>query len=495
LFFPGKSKGPTNDWHSFDSTPWLYPWLTFKNISKFRGYSDTWLSKLELVYEARGENQDKKYGFIGNMANNLYARAVAISHRKLNIDLFIHPHDSYLMSHPAWEEYDGEVPADIYTVDSAKAAGILLPEIDCLRDNLGTIQSSEILEADLLNGMRKADLEAYRDYFAYMPTLTAINQYDALLSIQAPYLAYLSGAPYCATQMGGEVWYECSRNDIYGMLQRASYANSKVFLFSNPWSLSFARRYKFSNLIYVPMLISEDKYSPGHQEYREEWMRKTGGDFFVLMTSRVDYKFKGTDIALDGFAKFSNQNPGARLVLIGWGDDFDRNYIELKKRGLENKVLILPMTGKLRLIKYLRSADCVIDQLTIGYYGASALEALACGKPLIMKINCSQYNALLHEGAPPVCNSANAVEVFDSLVKLHSDGSYKELLGIKAREWFMKTHSNEKWGKVYEMILWAVAENALPKFNFSPLKRIKTWREVKYLENERKNAPIFPNYF
>src|SRR5258706_12278207 len=44
--------------------------------------------------------------------------------------------------------------------------------------------------------------------------------------------------------MGGDIWYECSRDDAHGRLQRIAFASAKAFLVSNPWSFAHARRFE-----------------------------------------------------------------------------------------------------------------------------------------------------------------------------------------------------------------------------------------------------------
>ena len=110
-----------------------------------------------------------------------------------------------------------------------------------------------------------------------------------------------------------------------------------------------------------------------------------GGDFFVLSTARADDVYKGSKIGISGFAEFSRTAPGARLVFVSWGRDIGGLKETAQRLGILDRVIFVPVSGKRRLVEYLRSADCLLDQFVVGYYGATALEAAACGTPVIMR--------------------------------------------------------------------------------------------------------------
>ncbi len=418
------------------------------------------------------------------MANNLYMRASALAHRNLSIDTYLHPHDQYLMSQPAWEEYDGDVPDGVTSVESAMAAGVALPEVPRVY-RCGTVSWTDITELDLVGSMRFMDRKRFPDYFAYFPTLQALQKYDALLGVQVP---------YAVTQMGGDIWYDCSRDDLYGRLQRQAFHKAGAFIVSNPWSLAFGRRYGMRNMVYLPFLINEEKYSPGPAEYREQWIAEVGGDFFVMMSSRLDYFFKGSNLAINAFARFAAKVPGARLVIAGWGADKARANELFASLGIADKVLVVPVAGKKKLIGYLRSADCVVDQLNLGYYGASALEAMACGLPVIMNLNSEQYDALIREGSAPVCQAKTEEDVFLHLSELHGNAALRCGVGERLRSWFLQTHSNGKWGKLYEAVLWGTAGHKLPAYDASPLHQPLGKDEARYHTSQLRAAPLFPSY-
>jgi len=484
---------PGPRWHSFDRTPWKHPWLTPEHLRAARDFSAVIRNEAEGV-AANGAAEGFRYGFVGNIANNLYMRAAPLRKRGLAIDVIGAYGDRYVMSQPGWEELDDAVPDGISTIDDLTAHGIALPEVPGTYQYDVTGEWASARLRHLPQFVRLRDFLQSRLYLSHLPTLVGLQQYDALLVCQVPYLGYLSGKHYLATQSGGDIWYESSRDDQLGRLQRWGFAHATAFLVSNPWSFAHARRFGLRNLVYLPLILDEEKYSPGDSDFREEWRQRTGGSFFVLSTARLDDTFKGSTVGLLGFAALAKEVPGARLVLIGWGDDKARLIARLRDLGITDRTLILPVSGKRRLIDYLRASDCLLDQFVLGYFGATALEAMAVGLPVIMRLERAQYAALCATGAPPVLEATTPEDVCAHVRQLHQSRELHATLRLDHRAWFLQNHAASRWAGVYRAMLAAAAVGHQFRFHDSPLGAPLGHEELEYHAAELQAAPTFPNY-
>jgi len=152
------------------------------------------------------------------------------------------------------------------------------------------------------------------------------------------------------------------------------------------------------------------------------------------------------------------------------------------------------MSGKLRLTEYLRAADCLLDQFKIGYYGATALEAMSCGLPVIMRLITEQYDALCPTGAPPVINSKTPDEVCTALERLANSPQLRQEIGQESRRWIEKNHSVEVWENHYGMLLYAVARGYKFDFSNAPLSAQLSKIEKEYHADRLAAAPPFPEY-
>ena len=433
-----------------------------------------------------------KFAFVGNLANSSYQRLTALKELGINASLYKHPGDTYFMSQPEWEDFDGELPSGVNSLEQIRSAGLLSRDVE------GTYCIEQIgnwgKDSEWLDFIRLADYARWSPYFSYLPILQALQEKSALYTVQCPYLAYLSSRPYVATHMGGDIWYECSRGDAFGELQRCAFRNASALTVSNPWSPAFARRYGFRNMVILPMILNTQQYCPGPALFRNDWEAKTGGEFFVLSTARVDARYKGSNLALEGFARFAVTNPGARLVLIGWGADLDKCKQRILELGIADRVLLLPPAGKKRLIQYLRSADCLLDQFVLGYFGLTALEAMSVGLPVIMRIETGQYEAFFDTGPPPVLNATTANEVSGCLGRLAENANYRACVSRDILNWFQRSATPQAWGNSYRDLLVSAAIGHRFDYRDSPLNSPLGKDEMEYLEYELRNAPVFPNY-
>ena len=483
---------PKNKWNSFDRTPWQHPWLSLDHLSAMKVFSgEVRAYAIARFEQSPPADRENGFGFVGNIANGMYLRAQGLRRAGLAIDVIGAPGDSYPMSNPGWAEFDGDIGGEDLTGPEVQAK---LPKVDRffelpLMSEWETMRLRQYPEF-----VRISDCLRWPAYLSRLPTLIKLQEYQALLAAQVPYLAYLSGRPYLVTQCGGDIWYDCARDDDLGRLQRLGFRRASAFLVSNPWSFAHARRYGMRHLIYLPMVLDEETYCPGNEPLREQWKAQSGGDFFVLSTSRVDEFYKGSSIGLEGFAEFSRVHSGARLLQLAWGTDLQPMRQRLADLGLGDRVIILRPAGKRRLISYLRAADCLLDQFRLGYFGATALEAMACGLPVIMRLEREQYDALCETGAPPVLEAGTPHEVYLRLKELSTGAERHIFARQQHRRWFLENHGSGKWSESYFALLLMTARRQRFDFSSSPLCKPLSGEEREYHARELANAPAFPNY-
>lgn len=480
-------------WHSWDPHPWKHPWLTRANLSRMRTYSRDVLARERAVLE-RTDPKKLRIGFCGNIANAGYFRGLPLRKAGYDVSIYLHPHDDFVMSQPAWEEYDGTVPEGVLTLDALHKAGGALPRVE----KVFMLPLVEDWKAEYSRSgsrfLRPRDLKEHQSYLFYMQTLIAMQEMDVLWGTQVPYLAYLANRPYVASQMGGELWFEAARNDQLGAIMRKSFKHARLILASNPWTFAAARRFGLTQTIYLPIMIDQEVYSPGPGKDRAEWEAKTGGRFFVLTSSRMDERTKGFSIGIEGFAAFSRECPEARLVLFDWGNDRGHFERKLSEIGLQDRVLRLPPAGKGRVRDALRCCDAVIDQFVVGYYGGGGFEAMACGLPVIGRYELGQYDALCETGAPPVLNANAAADVTNHLRRLYADASLRREIGARTRQWFVDNHGSERRRDDYLAVLAATALSTPLDLRDTPLHERLGRDERAYQMRCWINAPTYPNY-
>lgn len=482
---------PEDGWSSYDRTPWKHPWLISANIADFARFSRKTLDRLAQATDVH-RKANIRSAFFGNLANNSYMRAAGLMRHGLAIDVHLHPHDSAVMSHPFWEEFDGAI-GDLGP-DPRAAMAAMAKQRNVVHSPTDPDWSRRILSEPSLVPA-PSDILSAPEFMAFTPTIRALSLYDANLICQTFAFGPLSGRPYVIGQSGGDIWFDPARKDAHGRLALRALREAYAILVSNPLTLAHARRYGVSNCLYLPFCIDEEMYSPGAEhEIRAEWMRRTGGDFFVLTSMRLDNAWKGASIATEGFQRFVQNAPGARLVMLGWGNDEAATMKALANAGIADKVLLLPTVGKRRLARYLRAADVLMEQFVLGYYGASALEAIASGLPVVMRLERAQYDALVPAGAPPVHDAGTPEEVAAQLCRLHSAPDERAASALAHRSWFLASHAASAAKADYAALLAAAAAGVTIDWTQSPLSAPLEHAEVEYQARQLRDAPPFPNY-
>jgi uncharacterized protein YoxC len=182
------------------------------------------------------------------------------------------------------------------------------------------------------------------------------------------------------------------------------------------------------------------------------------------------------------------------LVFAAWGKDIELLKIVAAQLEIFDRLVFVPVSGKRKMVDYLRSADCLLDQFKVGYYGATGLEAAACGLPVIIRLEHAQYDALCEEGAPPVLNAGTSTEVVNALELLARNPQRRREIAADHRDWFLKNQSGQRWADDYYCVLGALALGHRFSFAASPLAAELSPLERLYHSEQLAAAPQFPIY-
>jgi glycosyltransferase involved in cell wall biosynthesis len=462
---------------SIDNTPWAHPFLTPDRIARFRSYSDT-IQAAALAHRQRHPRR-LDAAFAVNMAQSMYKWARLADKYGADATLYLHPQDRTAISRPEWEEFDGEfddvldgarflahhhatinlhiveAPNDDDGLGRAVWEGRTLPSWKAWSKRTLSLRAPNLAlrlqrHSDLARLRLRAptvrfepllDLDGMYPYFRWAELL---SHHEVIYAASAPFPAYVSGKPYCTFSVGGDLQFDAGRTDDYGEATRRAFASARFILVSNPHTLGHCRRLGFSNAVYLPYPMDTDRYSPAPGHARREWIERFGGNVFVLTTSRIDQAVKGH--SEDWFAMIgavAQVRPDVRFLFLGWGAQADEFRVRIATLGLSQQVIVLPPVGKKRLIDYYRSSDVVLDQFVYGYYGATALEAAATARPVIMKLRTEHYAPLYRGDVAPVLNASTPDAVRGHLLELIDSETRRTEVGSRLREWIVRTHGEQ----------------------------------------------------
>lgn len=483
-----------SDWHRYDPTPWSHPFLTVEHLTEFRAFATTAYAELE---ERLKDNQSasrnargKGYAFVGNMCNSLYIRMQVLLAHGMDVELIQHPHDRSPLNDPHWEEYGGVATEHELNINAADSWHPTAPINGTVHypGELPTFPSPHALRRA---GFSREHIRRWHAYFALEPLLSQLRRYRSVFSMQVPHVAYLANVPYIAGHSGADLRISANRGDALGTLTRLAYRDSATIAAASPWTLSGARLHGWQHVLPLQPLLSPEVYSPGSDSLREEWLGEHGGDFIVLSTSRLDRREKGSLTALEGFARFAQQREGARLAVSQWGIDASLAQEVLGAAGVADRLIPLPLSGKRRLILYLKSADCMLDQFAMETMGSTAREALMCGLPVIMNLNL-QRSAAWYGAEPPVLLADSPGEVAAALEQLYGDSRYRQQIAWESRNWAVSQFASSDRVREYELVMESAARGLSPDFSSSPMCTPKSREEAEYENDGLHGAPTHP---
>jgi glycosyltransferase involved in cell wall biosynthesis len=478
---------------SADLHPWDHPFLTAAHIRRFRTYSEAIWDAAVAHDRTRSEPLD--VAFTVNMAQSAYLWAKIAKSFGASPTVYLHPGDNTALSRPEWEEFDGEYP-DVFDGPGFLKTHPITPDVPVRvvpMDNRGILDDVFLFrqgnrtplyrQLAASPGLRIEPFLGQPAIHPYFAWAEALSHHEVVMAPSVPIPAYLSGRPYCAFVVGGDLQNDAGRGDAYGAAIGLAFACARFFVIGNPHILAHCRRLGLTNAVYLPYPINDDIYCPGEGRARREWIDRTGGDTFFLSTARIDKAVKGNAEELwQALGEVCRTRPGVRFVFLAWG----HSAAELRERiaghpDLKDRFLFLPPVGKKRLIDYYRSCDAVIDQFVYGYYGGTGLEAAACGKPVVMRIRPEHYEPLYHGDIAPVWNATTPQEAAAGVAALADSAQLRVDRGRQMREWLLRTHGKDVAGRRLVAILRLTADGArVPVGLDNPLTEPLTDAEERY---------------
>jgi glycosyltransferase involved in cell wall biosynthesis len=162
------------------------------------------------------------------------------------------------------------------------------------------------------------------------------------------------------------------------------------------------------------------------QRFRPCLPSSGGSGFTVGFIGWLDLR-KGYPYLVEAFRRASL--PGSTLVLHG-GSSIPYHHDLVERLRGDSRVLVT--TGPVETT-FARLSVAVLPSVSDGY-GLSALEAMACGVPVIVTSNCGVSEDLVHGREGFVVPARDSDAIATHLVQLHDSPSLRESMGVAARQ-------------------------------------------------------------
>ncbi|WP_436911303.1 glycosyltransferase family 4 protein [Halosimplex marinum] len=168
-------------------------------------------------------------------------------------------------------------------------------------------------------------------------------------------------------------------------------------------------------------------------------------DLLLFAGARHKWEHKANDTIFEGLAAVDGVD--WHLVTAEWGEDIERSKELVSELGLEENVSFVPIMSRKRLRRVINQCDAVLDQFHFGGIGSLSRQTLACGTPLISKIDTSRISDNF-DSDPPIL-SASAPDELRDRITLLTDEDQKRQLGTESRKWMERNYGWDTLGKRY----------------------------------------------
>jgi alpha-1,6-mannosyltransferase len=193
-----------------------------------------------------------------------------------------------------------------------------------------------------------------------------------------------------------------ARGALTDVLNARTAASYDRVVCTTVWAAAEFARIGAANLARVPLGVDLDAFHPARRDVRVRATYAREGEGLLVLCSRLSAE-KRPDLALDAAAALADRGVPAVLAVVGDGPRRAALQRRAGAAGLPVRFTgFLP--GQQAVAAFLASADVAIAPGPVETFGLAALEALACGTPVVV----NRASAL-----PEVVGDAGAVAAGD----------------------------------------------------------------------------------
>jgi len=404
-----------------------------------------------------------KIAVFDNLANNAYSLTKIFRKYGYEADLLLDISDTYPMSQPIWDDCDFIISTDLledgkltHVYWRGKCVGLKWERPRWIKETIRTAKIKSLFKLlrhthDHLHLIKTA-IE-HRSLFpcSYEQITDAMKEYDVIIAFGlGPIYAFSADVPFIHYPYGGDLTLIPFQTNAIGSLQKGAVRHAKYIIVGDPGYLVYLKKLEIeSKAVFLPFMIDPDVYKPipkngAADALGPDLIDRIQNKFTFFVPSRQDFCWKGSDKILIAFSKLIQQRSDIFMILSGWGKDLEKSKKMVDQLNLVDHTLFLPyIMSKKKLINFYSLVDVVIDQFNLGAYGTSTMEAMACGKPVIMNCDISRYAPYFKE-LPPILTARSVDEIYSQMLKV-SENEYDICgqTGKKSREWIMEYHGTK----------------------------------------------------
>lgn len=288
-----------------------------------------------------------------------------------------------------------------------------------------------------------------------------VHEHRQTLSIIACYFARRYGIPYVVQAHGS----------VLPFFQKEGLKNifDKVFGFkilhgaSNVFALTEVEKEQYlkmgveeDRIEIVPLGINIEEYSnlPEGGIFREKF-NISKDDKLIIFIGRV-HEIKGLDLLIDAFKELADSVSDVKLAIVGPDDGYmDALNSRIAECGLSDKVIVTGPLYKREKQEALVDCDLFVMPSKYESFTTSGLEAMACGKPLVLTKNNHIHDWV--DGSVGLACDDDKMSLKDAMAEVLFDEELSKKFGMNGRRLIQEKYNwdmiNEQILNIYESII------------------------------------------
>ena len=288
-----------------------------------------------------------------------------------------------------------------------------------------------------------------------------VHEHRQTLSIIACYFARRYGIPY-VVQAHGSVLPFFQKEGLKNIFDKVFgfkilHGASKVFALTEVEKEQYLKMgVEEDRIEIVPLGINIEEYSDLPEEgiFREKF-NISKDDKLIIFIGRV-HEIKGLDLLIDAFKELADSEDDVKLAIVGPDDGYmDALNLRIAECDLSDKVIVTGPLYKSEKQEALVDCDLFVMPSKYESFTTSGLEAMACGKPLVLTKNNHIHDWV--DGSVGLACDDDKMSLKDSMAEGLFDEELSKKFGMNGRRLIQEKYNwdmiNEQILNIYESII------------------------------------------
>lgn len=288
-----------------------------------------------------------------------------------------------------------------------------------------------------------------------------VHEHRQTLSIIACYFARRYGIPY-VVQAHGSVLPFFQKEGLKNIFDKVFgfkilHGASKVFALTEVEKEQYLKMgVEEDRIEIVPLGINIEEYSDLPEEgiFREKF-NISKDDKLIIFIGRV-HEIKGLDLLIDAFKELADSEDDVKLAIVGPDDGYmDALNLRIAECDLSDKVIVTGPLYKSEKQEALVDCDLFVMPSKYESFTTSGLEAMACGKPLVLTKNNHIHDWV--DGSVGLACDDDKMSLKDAMTEVLFDEELSKKFGMNGRRLIQEKYNwdmiNEQILNIYESII------------------------------------------